>query len=949
MYDEELYHYGVGHDKGGHSGRYPWGSGKDPYQRNEFLNQVKLYKKQGMPEKEIAEKMGIFTVDKAGNKIPSISKLRIAVSLATNINRKETVEKVEKLRAEGKSLNEIAKELGLPNESSVRSLLNQESKSRMDSIMNTVDFLREQVDGKGMVYVGKGVNKELNISEDRLNAALYVLQLEGYELYGGGIPQVTNKGKQINGKVLCVPGTEHKEIYDFDKVGTVREYESHDGGETFDPKYSDPSELERSRVAIRYPKDGGKDLDGTIEIKRGVPDLDLRGSNYAQVRILMDNGMYLKGMAVYGKDEDFPEGCDVIFNTSKPDGAPDEKVFKAAKTKEDGSIDRSNPFGALIKPGIYDPDDPTSYQKVGQGYYYDENGEKKLSPINKTREEGDWDEWKKTVPSQFLAKQSLALCSKQLDLSKADAVDQYEEIMAITNPTLKKKMLIDFADSCDKAAQTLAAASLPGQRYQVILPLTNLKDDEIYAPNWKDGDVVALVRYPHAGTFEIPILKVNNSNPEGKRVIGSQALDAVGINAKTAERLSGADFDGDTVMVIPCNSSRSKVRIISTPALEGLIGFDNKMEYKGYEGMKVLSKERTQTEMGKITNLITDMTIKGASPEEITRAVRHSMVIIDANKHKLDYKKSYTDNGIEELKQKYMAHMDEDGSVHYGASTILSRANAEKTITKRQGTPKIDPETGQLIFKDTENPYYMKPVTNKKTGEVTYKQTKKTQKSTQMYETDDAYKLVSDANNAIEIVYADYANFMKGLANKARLESLEKNAGKQIYNPSARETYSEEFKNIKSKLDIAEMNAPREARAQMIANAEIKNLKQTYKDAEKDLSKKDLKKYSQIALNRARARVGADGKGTKIRLSDREWEAIQNGAVTESMLKKIFDKMDKDELKQRATPPKKTIGMSNAQMARMKAMLASGYTIAQIAEAMNISSSTVRNYVKNGG
>ena len=33
MNSNDLYiiHYGVGHDKGGHSGRYPWGSGKNPY------------------------------------------------------------------------------------------------------------------------------------------------------------------------------------------------------------------------------------------------------------------------------------------------------------------------------------------------------------------------------------------------------------------------------------------------------------------------------------------------------------------------------------------------------------------------------------------------------------------------------------------------------------------------------------------------------------------------------------------------------------------------------------------------------------------------------------------------------------------------------------------------------------------------------------------------------
>ena len=943
MYDDELYHYGVGHEKGGHSGRYPWGSGDNPFQRDDFLQTVRTYKKQGFSEKEIAQKLNITAKNRAGEDVPSVARLRIQISLAEDINRAKIVEKVEELRDQGKSLNQIAKELGLPNESSVRSYLNKESKARMEATLNTANFLKEQVDEKGMIYVGKGVNRELNVTEEKMKTALYVLQLAGYEVYGGGIPQVTNAGKQINGQVLCVPGTEHKDIYDFDKVKTVFDYESHDDGETFDPKYVRPAELSRDRVEIRYPKDGGKELDGTIEIKRGVADLDLRGSHYAQVRILMDNGMYLKGMAVYGKDSDFPPGKDVIFNTSKPDGSPDSKVFKEAKKD-----DPDNPFGALIKPGVFDPDNPGSEKKVGQGYYYDKDGKKKLSPINKTREEGDWDEWDRGLPSQFLSKQSLDLCKKQLKMSEDEYTEQYEKIMSITNPVVKKKMLVDFAETCDKAAKTLKAASLPGQSYQVILPVASLKDDEIYAPNYKEGDTVALIRYPHGGTFEIPILKVNNKNKDGDRIVGSKALDAVGINSKVAERLSGADFDGDTVMVIPCNSSRSKVKIISTKPLERLIGFDNKMEYPYREGMSVMKKgEQTQNEMGKISNLITDMTIKGANEDELARAVRHSMVVIDAAKHKLDYKKSYTDNEIEELREKYMAHVNEDGNISYGSSTLISRAKAEKTITKRQGSPKIDPDTGKLIYKDQENPYYDKPIIDKKTGEVKgWKKVKRTQKSTQMDEASDAMELVSELKTPKELIYADYANYMKNLANQARLQSLDKYSGSQVYSPSARKVYDEEYKSIDSKLRVAEMNAPREAKAQMIANAEIKKKLDDAKVSDSELSKKELKKMKQLALNKARVRVGADGKGTKIHLTDKEWEAIQNGAVTSTKLWNVINKMDKDELLERAMPAKMYKGLTTSQVTRMKSMVANGYTISQIAESMGVSSTTIRNYLK---
>lgn len=84
-----------------------------------------------------------------------------------------------------------------------------------------------------MIDVGTGVERELGISKEKLNQALYILEMEGYPIYGGGVPQVTNPGKQTNIKVICPPGTEHKEIYDFENVHSVRDYISYDDGETF--------------------------------------------------------------------------------------------------------------------------------------------------------------------------------------------------------------------------------------------------------------------------------------------------------------------------------------------------------------------------------------------------------------------------------------------------------------------------------------------------------------------------------------------------------------------------------------------------------------------------------------------------------------------------------------------------------------------------------------------
>lgn len=388
----------------------------------------------------------------------------------------------------------------------------------MNQAMKTAEFLKQQVDEKGMIDVGAGVERELGVKKEKLKEALYILEREGYEVYGGGVPQVTNKGKQTNLKVLCPPGTEHKDIYNFDEVHSVRDYVSHDDGETFDPKWVYPESMSSKRLAIRYAEDGGIDKDGVIEIRRGVEDLSLGESHYAQVRILVDGNRYLKGMAVYS--DDMPEGVDVIFNTNKKKGTPTADVLKKIKN------DPTNPFGSLIKEGIVDPDDGDN-AKGGQSYYYDKDGNKKLSLINKRAEEGDWSEWSNKLPSQFLSKQSLSLVNKQLDLATADKMSEYDEICSLTNPTVKKALLKSFADDCDSAAEHLQAAALPRQKYQVILPIASLKDNEVYAPNFKDGETVALIRYPHGGTFEIPILTVNNKQKEARNVLGSNPKDAI--------------------------------------------------------------------------------------------------------------------------------------------------------------------------------------------------------------------------------------------------------------------------------------------------------------------------------------------------------------------------------------------------------------------------------------
>lgn len=912
---DELLHYGMPR----RSGRYPWGSGKDPYQHSgDFLSRVEELTKKGMSEKDIADSMGLTT-----------SQLRIQKSLAKDERRTIEVDTAKGLREKGYSLNEIAKMMGYKNDSSVRSLLNEQSESRMKEAMNTAKFLKKQVDEKGMIDVGVGVERELGISKEKLKTALYILEMEGYNTFGGGVPQVNNPGKQTNIKVLCPPDTPFKTItdkngnekkvssaiYDYDKVHSITEYTSHDSGKTFDTfKY--PSSMDSKRLAIRYAEDGGIQKDGLVEIRRGVADLDLGGSHYAQVRIMVDGTHYIKGMAVYS--DDLPPGVDVMFNTNKTKDKSKLEVLKPIKNDPD------NPFGSLIKAG-------------GQSYYTDKNGERKLSLINKRAEEGDWGDWADKLPAQFLSKQSKQLAQRQLKLAAADKKAEFDEIMSLTNPTVKKALLKSFSDDCDSAAVHLHAAALPRQKYQVILPVPTLKDNEIYAPNYNDGEKVALIRYPHGGIFEIPILTVNNKHKDSMKMIGPNAKDAVCINSNVAERLSGADFDGDTVQVIPTNS---KVKINTKPPLKALEGFDPKMEYPERPGMKYMKtgkKDNTQNEMGKISNLITDMTLLGASDDELARAVRHSMVVIDAAKHKLDYKKSEADNNIKALKKKYQGHIDpETGRYSEGTGTIVSRAKGQQSVLKRQGSPIIDPETGKQSWKVADNVTYEKKMINKRTGKEYTKTITKTQKSTKMMETDDAYTLVSDSRNPIELVYADYANQMKALANQARKEMV--TTPDIPYNPEAKARYQKEAASLQAKVNVALKNAPRERQAQTMANA---ILQAKIKD-NPDMTKKEKKKAGQQALDKMRMKVGA--KKEPVKITEQEWEAIQAGAISPSKLKTIINNADLDTLRQMAMP-RSTKQLSQSKINHIATLKASGYTNAQIAQKLGVSTSTVSKYL----
>lgn len=872
---DALEHYGTKY----HSGRYPYGSGENPFQHDaRFISRVQKLEAAGFSEKEIADHLGY-----------SIAELRNKKSLAKTRTKQEMVGRAISMSEKGMTQSAIAEELGIP-ESTLRSMLKPSSIQKRESLLAAVDTIERNVDEYNYVDISPGTASSMGISEYKFKVAVQDLKDRGYNEYFIRIPQHGNNGQMTTMKVLAKPDISWSEMNaNRDKIAIINErFVTPTGSETFVPDFKNLKSISSKKVAIRYAEDGGEDKDGVIELRRGAEGLSLGNARYAQVRIPVDGTHYIKGMAIYS--DNLPPGVDIVFNTNKHKNV--EKMDVLKKMVPDGD----NPFGSTIQ--------------AQKGY------------LNIVREEGDWSTWSKSLSSQMLSKQSINLARDQLNLALNDARAEYKEISSLTNPTVKRHLLLKFADGCDSDAVDLQAAALPRQSHNVILPVTSLKPGEVYAPGYRNGETVVLIRYPHGGTFEIPQLTVNNNNREAKRMFkgNSDAVgDFVGINPVVAKRLSGADFDGDTVLVIPNNTK--KVR--TTNPLKDLADFDPKASYPYYEGMKVISPAYKQKQMGVVSNLITDMTLHDASPEELARAVRHSMVVIDSEKHKLNYQQSYKDNGIAELQKKYQPH--ENDERYGGASTLISRAGSERRVPERAIGYKIDPKTGEKVFRETGKSYI-----DKKTGKVV----QRTTKSSAMAETKDARTLSSGTK--MEAVYADYANSMKGLANQARKDSL---AVKDIsYSPDAYKKYRAEVESLNGKLQDAIAHTPYERKARVLADTRVKAILSDNPAIKDD--KDRLRKVQSQALARARAETG--GKAPKVTFTPREWEAVQAGAIRKTKLENLLNYADTDQVKSLAMP-KSRQKLTPAKIAKARARLKNGFTQQEVADMLGVSVSTLRN------
>lgn len=887
--EEHLAHYGILRK----SGRYPWGSGGTQNKRNKtFLDTIDEQKRSGMSESAIADSHGITT-----------TQLRAARSIALAQQRQARILQTQRLKDKGWSNVKIAERQGR-NESSVRADLVPGAKDKADALQITANMLKDHVSRKELVDVGRGVEVHLGITATRLNTALAVLREQGYELHNIKLPQL-GTGKLTNTKVLGPPGTTFGYVSrNRHKIQPITDTYSEDHGRSW-LGVQPPISVSSRRVGIIYADDGGTKADGVIYVRPGVKDLQIGSSNYAQVRIMVDGTHYLKGMAVY--KEDLPVGKDLMYNTNK------KKTVSKKEVMKDITEDPANPFGAIVRQ------------------IHDDKG-KVSSAMNIVNEEGNWDKWSSNFSSQMLSKQNPSLAKKQLDVTFERRVRELDEINSLTNPTVRKDLLLKFADQTDAAAVHLSAAALPRTATKVILPISSIKPTEIYAPSMRNGERVALIRHPHGGTFEIPDLVVNNRNREARKIIGSAAPDAVGIHHDVAQRLSGADFDGDHVLVIP-NGRRL---VENTPALEGLKGFDPQI-YTIPKGSPIphITPERKQNEMGKISNLITDMSLHGASTEHLARAIRHSMVVIDSEKHGLDFKQSEKDNGILSLKEEYQ------GGKKRGASTLISKAGAEFRIPERvprppsQGGP-IDPRTGKKVFVPTgrmvpEVKTRTDPVTGKKVKFETGRMVEKKEVHERLAVTDDAGTLSSGTR--MEALYVDHSNRLKSMANEARKNALRVESPR--YSPSAKAVYANEVASLNAQLNLAKKNAPLERQAQRQASTQVSQRRRD----NPDITPEEIKKIKTQALEEARVRTNA--KKSMIEITQAEWNAIQAGAISTSNLKEILSHTDTDTVKRLAMPKVKP-KMTSAKVRRAQSMLASGFTQAEIADALGVGLTTLK-------
>jgi len=203
-----------------------------------------------------------------------------------------------------------------------------------------------------------------------------------------------------------------------------------------------------------------------------------------------------------------------------------------------------------------------------------------------------------------------------------------------------------------------------------------------------------------------------------------------------------------------------------------------------------------------------------------------------------------------------------------------------------------------------------------------------------MAEVDDAFKLSS--GTPMESIYANHANKLKALANEARKVMV--NTDPTPYSPSAKKVYSSEVESLLTKLNLAIRNKPLERQAQLLANSIVA----TKRANNPNMDAADIKKIKGQALMEARTRTKASKQ--EIDITDREWQAIQSGAISTNTLLQIINNTNLDKLKRLATPKTNT-SLTPTKLSRAKSMMSAGYTQSEIADALGVSTSLLSKFI----
>ena len=243
---------------------------KNHFQSQGFvLISIPDIREEGRTETQIANELGLTT-----------TQLRNAITYARKEEREYNREQVAGMKEAGLSNVEIGQRLGI-SEGTVRNYIsdNKSSKATSEQQLDNIEkALSDSLKQTGHLDVGVGVERQLGVSRTKFNAVVNQM-VENGDLYIHNIQiqRLNDPTKYTIVKVLSTEPDYLKVLKDSTNIGNL-EYFSDDKALESAKRFETPQMVDLNRIKIRYQEDGGADLDGLIEIRKGTEDLDLGNS-----------------------------------------------------------------------------------------------------------------------------------------------------------------------------------------------------------------------------------------------------------------------------------------------------------------------------------------------------------------------------------------------------------------------------------------------------------------------------------------------------------------------------------------------------------------------------------------------------------------------------------------------------------------------------------------------